>query len=194
MRVEEPPVYGSVLLLNGNTWEPLCVISVPRAINLLIADKAVVVETTGRCLRSVRAEFPIPSVIVLTRYINVPRRHANWSRKAVLIRDNFTCIYCGVQPGAVVRGQVLSRQDFTIDHILPRSRGGKDTWTNTACACYACNHRKGGRTDNEAGMRLHWEPKIPRTNYIVISLGHGPEAWKKYIEVKPLKATGIGAG
>ncbi len=188
-------MYGSVLLLNGSTWEPLCVISVPRAINLLLAEKAVIVEATGHCLRTIRAEFPIPSVIVLTRYINVPRRNASWSRKGVLARDGYTCIYCGAQPGASVRGQVLSRQDFTIDHILPRSRGGKDTWTNTACACYACNHRKGGRTESEAGMKLRWEPKIPRTNYLVISLGHGPEVWKKYIEVRvPRSADSSGAG
>ncbi|GAB4568945.1 MAG: HNH endonuclease [Anaerolineae bacterium] len=176
-------MFGRVLLLNGSTWEPLSVISVPRAINLLIAEKAVMVEPSGRSLRSVQAEFPVPSVIALRRYVNVPRRHATWSRKGVLARDNYTCIYCGVQPGDVVRGKVLYKGDFTVDHILPRSRGGKDTWTNTACACYTCNHRKGGRTASEAGMKLRWEPKTPRTSYIVIVMGHGPDTWKKYIEI-----------
>ncbi|MBN1963018.1 MAG: HNH endonuclease [Anaerolineae bacterium] len=174
---------GHVLLLNGSTWEPLAVISIPRAINLLLADKAVVIEDSGRVLRTVRTRFPVPSVIALKRYINVPRRHASWSRKGILARDEFTCIYCGVRPGSVVRGKVLTKRDFTVDHILPRSKGGKDTWTNTACACYACNHRKGGRTANEAGMKLRWEPKIPRTSYIVIVMGSGPDSWKKYIEV-----------
>jgi 5-methylcytosine-specific restriction endonuclease McrA len=178
-------LYGHVLLLNGSTWEPLTVISVPRAINLLLAGKAVVVEETGRFLRTVRSAYPVPSVIALKRYINVPRRHASWSRKGILARDNYTCIYCGVRPGDVVRGQVLTKKDFTVDHIHPRSRGGKDTWSNTACACYHCNHRKGGRTDREAGMRLRWEPKIPRTSYIVITMGKGPSTWKKYIEIKP---------
>jgi 5-methylcytosine-specific restriction endonuclease McrA len=176
-------LYGQVLLLNGNTWEPLCVISVPRAINLLLANKAIVVEQSGRFLKTVRTQFPVPSVIALKRYINVPRRHAAWSRKGILVRDNFTCIYCGVHVGELVKGQVLSKKDFTVDHIVPRSRGGKDTWTNTACACYACNHRKGGRTESEAGMKLLWEPKTPRTSYIVITMGSGPDAWKKYIEI-----------
>jgi 5-methylcytosine-specific restriction endonuclease McrA len=182
---KEPPLYGRVLLLNGNTWEPLTVISVPRAINLLLAGKATVIEETGRVLRTVRSTFPVPSVIALKRYINVPRRHASWSRKGVLARDNYTCIYCGVQPGDIVRGQMLTRKDFTVDHIQPKSRGGKDTWTNTGCACYTCNHRKGDLSAREAGMKLQWEPKTPRTSYIVITMGHGPDTWKKYVEVKP---------
>ena len=80
-----------------------------------------------------------------------PPRH--WSRKGVLLRDNFTCIYCGARPGSRQKGRVLARNDLTIDHILPRSRGGRDHWTNTACACTACNHRKGDRLPHEAGMR-----------------------------------------
>lgn len=176
-------MHGRVLLLNGSTWEPLAVVSIPRAINLILAGKAIMVEETGRFLRSVRARFPVPSVIALKRYVNVPRRHAHWSRRGVLTRDEYMCIYCGVRLGGVKRGQVLSKRDFTIDHILPKSRGGKDTWTNTACACYHCNHRKGSRTESEAGMKLRWEPKTPRTSYIIIEVGGGLEAWKKYIEV-----------
>lgn len=175
-------MYGNVLLLNGSTWEPIDIISVPRAINLLLADKAVVVEQSGRLLRSVRDSFPVPSVIALRYYINVPRRGARWSRRAVLMRDNYTCVYCGVKLGDFVRGQALRKQDFTVDHIVPKSRGGVDGWTNTVSACYACNHRKGNRLPSEAGMRMRWEPKIPRTSYLVISVGSGPEAWKKYIE------------
>ncbi len=176
-------MHGHVLLLNGSTWEPLAVIDIPRAINLLLAGKAIMVEESGRFLRTVRARFPVPSVIALKQYINVPRRHAHWSRKGVLVRDGYTCIYCGVQPGDTVRGKVLSKRDFTVDHILPKSRGGRDVWTNTACACYLCNHRKGGRTDKEAGMKLRWEPKTPRTSYLVIEFGSGPDTWKRYIEI-----------
>lgn len=172
-----------VLLLNGSTWEPLSVITVPRAINLILAGKAVVVEQSGRFLRTVRDHYPIPSVIALRTFINVPRRRAHWSRKGVLVRDEYVCIYCGAQPGTLQRGKMLAKADFTVDHILPRSRGGKDHWTNTACACYACNHRKGDRLPNEAGMKLAWEPKTPRTSYLVIAIGSGPDAWKQYIEV-----------
>lgn len=173
---------GRVLLLNGHTWEPLSVISVPRAINLLLSEKAVVVEQTDQYLRTIRDKYPIPSVIALRTYVNVPRRQAQWSRKGVLVRDAFTCIYCGATPGALVKNKMLGKSDFTVDHIVPKSRGGKDQWTNTACACYACNHRKGDRLPNEAGMKLAWEPKTPRTSYLVIAVGSGPDAWKRYIE------------
>ena len=169
--------------LNGSTWEPLAVITVPRAINLLIGGKAIVVEQTGEFLRTVRSQFEVPSVIALKSYINVPRRRSHWSRKGVLVRDNYTCIYCGVKPGSSQKGQVLTKRDFTIDHIIPRSKGGRDTWSNTACACARCNHRKSDRLHNEAGMRLRWEPKTPRTSYLVIALGTGPEVWKRYVEI-----------
>lgn len=175
---------GRVLLLNGSTWEPLGIISVPRAINLVLSGKAVVIEQSERFLRTVRNKFPIPLVIALQRYINVPNRKAQWSRKAVLVRDHYACIYCGVKPGDVLRGKILTKADMTIDHIVPRSRGGKDVWTNTACACYLCNRRKGGQLPGEAGMKLRWEPRRPRTNYLVIEIGNGPDAWKKYIELK----------
>jgi 5-methylcytosine-specific restriction endonuclease McrA len=176
--------HGRVLLLNGSTWEPLSVVSIPRAINLILADKAVVVEQSGSFLRTVGSKFPIPSVIALRTFVNVPRRRAHWSRKGVLVRDNYTCIYCGVKPGTIQKGKVLAKNDLTVDHILPRSKGGKDHWSNTACACYHCNHRKGNRLPNEAGMKLLWEPKIPRTSYLVIAIGSGPAAWKQYVEIE----------
>ena len=176
-------IEGHVLLLNGGTWEPLTVVSIPRAINLLLAGKAIVVEESGRFLRTVRDRFPVPSVIALRHFINVPRRHAHWSRQGVLVRDNYTCIYCGATPGVVVRGKMLTKRDLTVDHILPVSRGGKNTWSNTACACFACNHRKGNRLPGEAGLRLLWEPKTPRTSYLVIEMGSGPATWKRYIEI-----------
>jgi 5-methylcytosine-specific restriction endonuclease McrA len=175
-------VQGRVLLLNGHTWEPLSVITIPRAINLVLAGKAVVVEQSGEFLRTVRDRFPVPSVVALRTYVNVPRRQAHWSRRGVLVRDSYTCIYCAAQPGHAVRGKVLTKSDFTVDHVIPKSRGGRDNWTNTACACYACNHRKGDRLPNEAGMKMAWEPKTPRTSYLVVAVGSGNDAWKRYIE------------
>lgn len=172
-----------VLLLNGSTWEPLSVVTVPRAINLVLAGKAIVVEESGKFVRTVRDKFSVPSVIALRTYINVPRRRAHWSRKGVLVRDDYTCIYCGVQPGMLQKGKILTKTEFTIDHILPKSRKGKDNWSNTACACARCNHKKGSRLPHEAGMKLRWEPKTPRTSYLVIALGTGPSVWKRYIEV-----------
>jgi 5-methylcytosine-specific restriction endonuclease McrA len=174
---------GQVLLLNGSSWEPLAVISVARAVNLIIAGKAIVVEESDKVLRSISTSFPVPSVIALRRYINVPRRKAHWSRKGVLVRDNYTCGYCGVKLNEVVRGRQLNKADFTVDHILPRSKGGRDSWTNTICACYGCNHRKGNQFHVDAGMKLLWEPKTPRTSYLVIAIGSGPDAWRHYVEV-----------
>jgi 5-methylcytosine-specific restriction endonuclease McrA len=174
---------GRVLLLNGNSWEPLAIISIPRAINLVLAGKATVIEQSERVLKTINSTYPIPSVIALRAYINVPRRKAQWSRKGVLARDNYICIYCGVHPGDILRGQIVTKSDLTVDHLLPRSRGGRDTWSNTASACYVCNHRKGDRLPEEAGMKLRWEPKIPRTSYLVIAVGSGPDAWRQYIEV-----------
>jgi 5-methylcytosine-specific restriction endonuclease McrA len=175
-------LHERVLLLNGGSWEPIAVITVPRAINLLLAGKAIVVEQSGRFLRSVRSQFEVPSVIALRVYINVPHRRAHWSRQGVLIRDRHTCVYCGIRSGSVHKGRLYGKRDFTVDHILPKSRGGKDTWPNTACACAACNHRKGNRLPHEAGMRLRWEPKTPRTSYLVVALGSGAEHWRRYIE------------
>ncbi|MCC6802647.1 MAG: HNH endonuclease [Anaerolineae bacterium] len=175
-------VQGRVLLLNGHTWEPLSVITIPRAINLLLAEKAVVVEQSGEFLRTIRDKYPVPSVIALRTFVNVPRRQAHWSRRGVLVRDSYTCIYCKAQPGNMIKGKVLGKSDFTVDHIVPKSRGGKDQWGNTACACYVCNHRKGDKMPNEAGMKLAWEPKTPRTSYLVIAVGSGVDAWKRYIE------------
>ncbi|MEM9952323.1 MAG: HNH endonuclease [Chloroflexota bacterium] len=172
-----------VLLLNGSTWEPLSVVTVPRAINLVLAGKAIIVEESGKFVRTISDKFSVPSVIALRTYINVPRRRAHWSRKGVLVRDDYTCIYCKVEPGMLQKGKVLTKSDFTIDHILPKSRNGKDNWSNTACACAACNHKKGNRLPHEAGMKLLWEPKTPRTSYLVIALGTGPTVWKRYIEV-----------
>jgi 5-methylcytosine-specific restriction endonuclease McrA len=160
----------------------LSVISIPRAINLLLAEKAVVVEQSGEFLRTIRDRYPIPSVIALRSFVNVPRRQAHWSRRGVLVRDGYTCIYCKAQPGTPVKGKILNKSDFTVDHIVPKSKGGKDQWGNTACACYHCNHRKGDRLPHEAGMKLGWEPKTPRTSYLVIAVGSGVDAWKRYIE------------
>lgn len=169
-----------VLLLNGD-YRPLSSITIPKAVNLLISDKVDPVEGIARTLRTPSTMFDVPSVIVLKRYVNVPSRSKKWSRRGVLERDSFTCIFCGVKAGDLVDGKRLHIRDFTIEHLLPVSRGGKSTWPNTACACESCNHAKADRTPHEAGMKLAWEPKTPRTNYWVVS-GNFPKEWKKYFE------------
>jgi len=171
----------SVLLLNAS-YEPLSIIPQRRAMSLMLRNRVDAVTDDEIVIRGVSGALRIPTIIRLRRYINVPRRGARWSRKAVLQRDNFTCIYCGLEPGGRQRGKTLNRSDFTVDHIIPRSRGGRSTWTNTACACPDCNNRKAARTPHEANMTMHWEPKIPRVTYLIAS-GDIPASWKLYLRM-----------
>lgn len=171
----------AVLLLNAS-YEPLAVIPQRRAVSLLLRDRVDAATEDVIKVVGISSSLNIPTVIRLRRYINVPRRGTRWSRQGVLQRDGYRCIYCGIQTGDSQRGRVLTKGDFTVDHLIPRSRGGQNTWGNTACACPVCNHRKGGRRPHEAGMTLRWEPKTPRVGYLVAS-GEIPAAWRIYLEV-----------
>lgn len=171
----------SVLLLNAS-YEPLQMITVRRAVNLLLAEKVQPVEGISSRLRSVNRVFEVPSVVRLTYYVNVPRPGVTWSRRAVLERDGWRCIYCGVHPGQRKNGRFLSKNDFTIDHLIPKSRGGANTWGNTACACGPCNNRKANRTPHEAGMKLLYEPKTPRGHVLAVR-GQVPHEWVKYLNL-----------
>ena len=170
-----------VLLLNAS-YEPLAVVNQRRALTLLLKGRVEAASHETFEIHTVSNSLRIPTVIRLRRYINVPRRGARWSRKAVLQRDRFTCAYCGIRPGHKQRGQILAKNSFTVDHILPVSRGGKNTWGNTVCACPVCNQRKGTRMPHEAQMKLGWEPKTPRVSYLV-AWGDVPSAWKIYFRV-----------
>jgi 5-methylcytosine-specific restriction endonuclease McrA len=171
-----------VLLLNAS-FVPLRPISVRRAVNLMLAGKVEAVGGVAAQLRTPRTIFEVPAVLRLRYYVNVPRRGATWSRRGVLERDHWTCVYCGARPGDRQRGRTLFKRDFSVDHIVPRSRGGKNSWTNTACACQVCNRRKADRTAHEAGLKLRFAPKTPRTDYVVAS-GEVPVAWRHYFEVE----------
>jgi 5-methylcytosine-specific restriction endonuclease McrA len=170
-----------VLLLNA-TYEPMRVIPVRRAVGLLMRGVAEGVEGIAARLRTPSTVFVVPSVLRLRYYVHVPQRGAVWSRRGVLGRDGRTCVYCGMGVGERRHGRVLTRADFTVDHLIPRSRGGGNTWGNTACACRWCNGRKGNRMPHEAGMRLRWEPKTPRVSYLIVS-GEVPAEWRVYLRV-----------
>jgi 5-methylcytosine-specific restriction endonuclease McrA len=171
---------AAILLLNAS-YEPLGVIPYRRAMSLMLRGRVDAATETNHNIQTASTALRIPTVLRLRRYINVPRRGAHWTRRGVLQRDGYRCVYCGVRAGEVRGGQVLTKQDFTIDHLIPRSRGGRNTWGNTACACPACNNRKGNRTPHEAGLTLLWEPKTPRVGYLVAS-GEMPAEWKVYLE------------
>ncbi len=172
----------TVLLLNAS-YEPLRVIPQRRAISLMLRGRVDAATEDAILLRGTSDVFEIPRVLRLRKYVNVPRRGASWSRAGVLQRDGYQCIYCGIRAGQKQRGRVLNRKDFTIDHVVPRSKGGRNTWGNTACACGPCNNRKADKLPNEAGMKLLWEPKLPRVDYLVAS-GNVPDAWKLFLPTK----------
>jgi 5-methylcytosine-specific restriction endonuclease McrA len=164
---------GSVLVLNA-TYEPLHVVSVKRAVVLLLKEKAELIEAAEARLRAERIEVPVPLVIRLVTFVRVPRRfNLPVSRRTVLSRDAYTCQYCGEQPG---------KDQLTIDHVLPRSRGGGHSWDNVVTACGPCNRRKGDRTPDEAGMPLARSPYRPR--YIAVTLlsnTNRRDVWEKYL-------------
>jgi 5-methylcytosine-specific restriction endonuclease McrA len=164
---------GEVLVLNA-TYEPLSVVSVKRAIVLLLKEKAELVEAAEARLRSENLTLPVPLVIRLVYFVKIPRRISlPVTRRGVLSRDNYTCQYCGAMP---------HRKELTVDHVLPRSRGGKTTWENVVAACEKCNGKKGSRTPTEANMVLRAQPRRPR--YIAIaalSSAEARQAWSKYM-------------
>lgn len=163
----------SVLVLNAS-YEPMHVVSVRRAVVLLLKEKAQVVEAAESVLRSQHMELPTPVVIRLVTYIRIRRRwHLPVSRRGVLARDAYTCQYCGEQPGKSV---------LTIDHVVPRSRGGSKSWENLVTACGPCNRRKGGREPREAGMKLISKPSKPRFFALaLVETGTRHSVWEKYL-------------
>jgi 5-methylcytosine-specific restriction endonuclease McrA len=164
---------SQVLVLNA-TYEPMNVVSVRRAVLLLLKEKAELVEAAEAQLRSERMVLPVPLVIRLVYYVRIPQRFSlPLSRRTVMARDHYACQYCGTQPGKAC---------LTIDHVVPRSRGGDTVWENVVTACGVCNRRKGNRTPEEAGMYLLRQPGRPR--YLAITLLAGasaPKVWDKYM-------------
>jgi 5-methylcytosine-specific restriction endonuclease McrA len=167
----------SVLVLNAS-YEPLVVVPVRRAVVLLLKEKAQLVEQTESLLRSERMSMPQPVVIRLVTYVHVPNR---WklpvSRRGVLARDAHTCQYCG-RPG---RGTPM-----TVDHVIPRSLGGRASWDNLVAACGPCNRKKGNRRPEDAGMALLSAPAKPRYVALVFLEERAPaahrEIWQKYVQ------------
>ena len=161
---------GHVLVLNAD-YQALSVCSVERAVVLMMLHKAELVEAhAGRALRSSASRFPWPSVVRLKGYVRVPYRRVLLTRRNLLRRDGHACQYCG------------ATERLTLDHVLPKSRGGPDTWENLVAACVPCNNRKGSRTPEEAGMPLRRRPFRPsHVMYMRDFLGATEDAWKPYL-------------
>jgi 5-methylcytosine-specific restriction endonuclease McrA len=160
---------GAALVLNA-TYEPLCVVPLRRAVVLVLAEKAVIVETTDDVMHSERLSVPVPTVVRLSRFVRVPyRREVPLTRRAVLERDGHACAYCG------------NRAD-TIDHVRPRSRGGLHVWTNVVAACARCNHRKGDRLLAELGWHVRVTPaQPPPTVAVVMGWAVREPSWARYL-------------
>ena len=164
---------GVVLVLNQN-YEPLNVCNLPRAFRLLFGEKAEVIEFDHQMVRTPRVEYRAPSVIRLQHMVRRPRPRVKLSRREVFSRDRHTCQYCGRQT-----------HDLTLDHVMPRHRGGGHTWENLVTACKACNHRKGGKTLEEARLRLQRPPHEPRNDIYSLFTPYlsdeRNEAWRTYL-------------
>ena len=159
----------SALVLNA-TYEPLSVVPVRRAVCLVLSEKAEILHDDGTVMRSARRCVARPLVIRLRYMVKVPyHRRTALSRRAVFARDNHRCQYCGEHADS-------------IDHVLPRSRGGLHVWENVVAACRPCNLRKRDRTPDDAGMNLVRHPVTPRElAWVVVAVGHVPEVWRPYL-------------
>lgn len=164
---------NAVLVLNQN-YEALNVCDVRRALVLILGGKADILEQRTQYLHTTSRVFHVPSVIRLRAFVRRPRPRVKLSRREIFIRDRFTCQYCG-----------CLEKDLTVDHIVPRSRGGRHEWTNVVTSCKACNHRKGSKSVQDARMELHTiacEPR-PGAYYTIerrLDLRHQPD-WLKYL-------------
>jgi 5-methylcytosine-specific restriction endonuclease McrA len=161
-----------VLVLNGN-YEPINVCSTKRAMGLILADKATVVENGRGVIRTISRAYERPSVIRLIYMVRRPRPRVRLCKREILRRDGYRCQYCGRESG-----------QLTLDHIVPRYRGGGHSWKNLVAACPQCNRRKGGRTLAQAKMELLRQPfePHPTAEYLYGRYKNGNGTWAKYLE------------
>lgn len=183
---------SSVLVLN-RLFLPIHVTSVRRAFSLLYQGAASAVNEnyeifdfddwgerggsvnkSGDFIGTVKGAIPVPRVILLCYYDRVPRRHVRFSRANIFSRDTDTCQYCDGMP---------PRSQLNLDHVVPRAQGGKTTWENVVCCCVSCNRRKGGRTPEQAGVKLRRIPRRPRWSPLMNVVPHGVRyrEWRPFV-------------
>jgi 5-methylcytosine-specific restriction endonuclease McrA len=161
----------SVLVLNF-TYEALGIVDLKRAVRLVFAGKAEVVHANAGEIRSSRLAIRLPSIVRMLYYIRRRRPRVPLTKKNVLLRDDYRCAYCGV------RGD----RSMTVDHVIPKSRGGSSTFENLVASCSECNSRKRDRTPDEARMPLRIRPREPQhIPYVIIERHTAPDEWAKYL-------------
>jgi 5-methylcytosine-specific restriction endonuclease McrA len=165
-------MYEPVLVLNAN-FEPINVCNTRRAIGLVLSGKASLVLNGRGEIKSISQIFPRPSIIRLERMIKRPRPRIKLTKREILRRDDYTCQYCGYRAAYL-----------TIDHVIPRRLGGQHIWENLVAACPSCNHRKGGRTLDQAQMRLLRMPGEPPSSAYYLFARHlgDNEEWQPFIQ------------
>jgi 5-methylcytosine-specific restriction endonuclease McrA len=160
-----------VLVLNAS-YEAIHICTARRAVTLVCKGAAIVEEVSTHTIRTSKLSIPVPHVIRLVRYRRVPRQNRSVSRKGIIQRDAGACQYCG---------SVLASKDLTMDHVIPRSRGGVSTWENLVSCCFSCNNRKGNRTPQEAGMPLARQPHQISLHARHRLLAGDLQVWDKYL-------------
>jgi 5-methylcytosine-specific restriction endonuclease McrA len=165
------------LVLNA-TFEPINIITWKRALTLLFQGKVEVLAEYDKEIRSISFTVKLPSVLRLLKYVKTRKRfhHVKFCRANIYARDHHTCQYCGKK---------CPTEDLTFDHVVPIVREGDKSWSNIVTCCFTCNHKKGGRTPEEAGMHLIRQPKepewVPTMLHITIGLRSAPETWRDYL-------------
>jgi 5-methylcytosine-specific restriction endonuclease McrA len=185
-----PSMDARVLVLN-RSYQPVAVTRAPRAFGLLCSGAARALDAEFRTfdfsswaelghelgddvIRTPRLVLKVPRVVVLQAYDRMPRTQVRFSRQNVYLRDGFTCQYCG---------RTLQRTQLNLDHVVPRSQGGRTSWENVVCSCVRCNLNKGGRTPSQAGLRLLKEPKRPSWSSLTPTLDKVPyKEWLPFVD------------
>ena len=167
-------LHRPVLVLNAS-YEPINICAARRALVLILKGVALAEEHTQGNFHAQRANIPMPSVIRLLEYRRIPHQTRALSRKNILMRDRFTCQYCH---------KVFNSGDLTLDHVIPRSRGGETNWENLVACCHVCNNRKGNRTPEEANLKILHAPRpfnLHTGRHLMRLLAKSDEQWKKYL-------------
>jgi 5-methylcytosine-specific restriction endonuclease McrA len=161
------------VLVLSQSYEPLTITNWKKAFLLVYSEKAEAVDNYDAYLTSINKKYPLPSIIRLKgRPRFNPFKKVELNRKNVFKRDNGMCQYCG------------STTDLTLDHVIPKSKGGKSTWDNLVTACMKCNNKKDNKTPADVGLRLLSEPKRPHHIQFMMKKTIPCESWKQYLFLK----------
>jgi 5-methylcytosine-specific restriction endonuclease McrA len=174
MNTSPDRLHRPVLVLNAS-YEPINICAARRALVLVLKGVASAEAHSPGTYHSQRQTVPLPSVIRLLEYRRIPHQTRALSRKNILMRDRYTCQYCQ---------KIMNSGELTLDHVIPRSRGGDTTWENLVASCNPCNNRKGNRTPDEAGMKLLRPPRpfsVHTSRQLMRLLARSDEQWKKYL-------------